>query len=64
MKPHIIAQYLLTLGRAFNEFYHACHCLKEENKELAKARLLLIDSTRQVIKNGLNLLGIYAPEEM
>ncbi|MBW2986765.1 arginine--tRNA ligase [Candidatus Woesearchaeota archaeon] len=64
MRPHIIAQYLLTLGRAFNEFYHACHCLNEENKELAKARLLLIDCSRQVIKNGLNLLGIYAPEEM
>jgi len=64
MRPHIIAQYLLSVGRAFNEFYHACHCLNEENKELAKARLLLIDSTRQVIKNGLNLLGIYAPEEM
>ena len=64
LRPHIIAQYLLTLGRAFNEFYHACHCLKEENKDLAKARLLLIDSARQVIKNGLNLLGIDAPEEM
>ena len=64
LRPHIIAQYLLALGRAFNEFYHACHCLKEENKDLAKARLLLIDSARQVIKNGLNLLGIHAPEEM
>lgn len=64
MRPHVIAQYLLALSRAFNEFYHACHCLNEENKELSKARLLLIDSTRQVIKNGLNLLGIYSPEEM
>ncbi|MBW3002152.1 arginine--tRNA ligase [Candidatus Woesearchaeota archaeon] len=64
LRPHIIAQYLLALGRAFNEFYHACHCLKEEDEELAKARLLLIDSSRQVIKNGLNLLGIHAPEEM
>jgi len=64
MRPHLIAQYLLTLGRAFNEFYHACHCLKEENEELSKARLLLIDCTRQVIKNGLLLLGIEAPEEM
>lgn len=63
-RPHIIAQYLLSLGRAFNEFYHACHCLNEENKELAKARLVLIDCTRQVIDNGLNLLGIDAPEEM
>jgi arginyl-tRNA synthetase len=64
LRPHIIAQYLLALGRAFNEFYHACHCLKEEDEELLKARLLLIDCTRQVLDNGLNLLGIHAPEEM
>lgn len=64
MRPHLIAQYLLSLGRVFNEFYHACHCLKEENKELAKARLLLIECSRQVLKNGLALLDIIAPEEM
>ncbi len=63
-RPHIIAQHLLVLGRAFNEFYHACHCLNEENKEISKARLLLIDCTRQVMKNGLHLLGIEAPSEM
>ncbi|MBW3014654.1 arginine--tRNA ligase, partial [Candidatus Woesearchaeota archaeon] len=63
-RPHLIAQYLLSLSRLFNEFYHACHCLNEENKDLAKARLLLIDCTRQVLKNALILLGIEAPEKM
>jgi len=63
-RPHFIAQYLLHLSRAFNEFYHSCPCLKEENKQLANARLLLVDCTRQVIMNGLQLLGIKAPEEM
>lgn len=63
-KPHVLAQYLIELGRAFNEFYHSCPCLKEEDKELQKARLLLIDCTRQVIKNGLKLLNIDSPDEM
>ncbi|MCK5029928.1 MAG: hypothetical protein KAR64_00525, partial [Thermoplasmatales archaeon] len=40
------------------------HVLSEENLELRKARLALVDSTRIVLKNGLDLLGIVAPEEM
>ncbi len=63
-KPHILAQYLLHLGRAFNEFYHSCPCMQETDKEKQKARLLLIDCTRTVLRNGLSLLGISAPEEM
>ncbi len=63
-KPHIIAQYLLQLGRGFNEFYHSCPCMQETDKDKQKARLLLIDCTRTVIKNGLGLLGITAPDEM
>lgn len=63
-KPHILAQYLLKLGKAFNEFYHACPVLKETDKEKQKARILLTECTRTVIKNGLELLGIEAPEEM
>ncbi len=63
-KPHILAQYLLLVGRAFNEFYHACPALKETDLEKQKARLLLIDCVRTVLRNGLGLLGITAPEEM
>lgn len=63
-KPHIIAQYLLELGRKFNEFYHKCNCLQEEDLQKKRARLLLIDCSRQAIKNGLSLLGIKCPEEM
>ena len=63
-KPHILAQYLIEFGRAFNEFYHACPCLSEENKELKLARLALIEASRQVLENGLRLLGISAPREM
>jgi len=62
-KPHLIANYLISLSQAFNEFYHV-HQVISEDKKLMQARLLLVDSVRQVLENGLNLLGIHAPEEM
>ncbi len=62
-KPHHIAQHLLKLSQAFNAFYHQ-HPVIQEDEELLNARLLLVDCTRQVLANGLALLGIRAPEEM
>jgi arginyl-tRNA synthetase len=62
-KPSLISRYLLDLSQSFNEFYHIHQILKEK-EELRNARILLIDSVRQVLKNGLNLLGIKAPERM
>jgi arginyl-tRNA synthetase len=62
-KPHVVAFYLLELAQAFNEFYHACPVISDV-EEVMKARLLLVDAVRQVLENGLGLLGIEAPEEM
>ncbi len=62
-KPSLICRYLLDLAQMFNEFYHK-HKVLGENQELSKARLALVDSTRQVLENGLTLLGIEAPERM
>ena len=62
-KPHHLAHYLIGLAQAFNEFYHQCQVLSED-KNQTKARLLLVDCVRQVLENGLHLLGIQAPEEM
>jgi len=62
-KPSLISRYLLDLSQAFNEFYHIHQILKEK-EEMRNARILLIDSVRQVLRNGLNLLGIEAPEKM
>lgn len=62
-KPHHLAQYLISLSQAFNEFYHKCPVICERDQDM-KARLLLVDSVRQVLENGLGLLGIKAPEEM
>jgi len=63
-KPHILAQYLIELARAFNEFYHSCSCLNEKDESIQKARLLLVDSARRVLKTGLKLLSIDAPGKM
>ncbi|MEK6964583.1 MAG: arginine--tRNA ligase [Nanoarchaeota archaeon] len=62
-KPHLIARYLLDLAQLFNEYYHK-HQVMNADENLTKARTLLIDGVRQVLKNGLSLLLIEAPEEM
>jgi arginyl-tRNA synthetase len=63
-KPHILTGYLSDIASQFNQFYRDCPVLSEENLDIRKARLALVDSSRIVLKNGLNLLGIIAPEEM
>jgi arginyl-tRNA synthetase len=63
-KPHILAQYLIEFGRAFNEFYHKCPCAQEKDEDIQLARLTLIEASRQLLENGLRLLGIEAPSEM
>ena len=62
-KPHIVCRYLLDLAQAFNEFYHSCHVISEDEK-LMQARIMLVAATKQVLANGLGVLGIHAPEEM
>ncbi|MCK4589034.1 MAG: arginine--tRNA ligase [Nanoarchaeota archaeon] len=62
-KPYLIARYLIDLSQAFNEFYHKCPVISEM-KHIMRARLLMVECTRQVLENGLALLGIKAPEEM
>ena len=63
LKPHLVGQFLIELGRSFNEFYHKCPVLGVDD-ELMKSRLALVEATRQVLENGLFALGIVAPKEM
>ena len=60
---HLIAQYLLTLCQSFNSFYTSCQVIPQ-NRELEKARLLLIYCVQIVIKIGLNILGIETLDQM
>lgn len=62
--PHIIANYTYGLTKKFSAFYHECSVLNAESDELKKARVLLINSVREVIKNCLWLLGIETVEYM
>jgi arginyl-tRNA synthetase len=63
-KPHSITTYLFEVASEFNQFYRDCPVLPEKNNKLRIGRLALVDVTRIVLQNGLNLLGIVAPEEM
>ncbi|MBL7156189.1 MAG: arginine--tRNA ligase [Candidatus Pacebacteria bacterium] len=62
--PNIICNYLFELSQIFNNFYESVPVLKAKNKEIKKTRLSIVKATAQVIKNGLNLLGISAPKKM
>ncbi len=62
-KPNLLANYTIKLAQQFNEFYHK-HQVLTEDPNLTKARLLLVDCTKQVLNNALHLLGIESPEEM
>ena len=61
--PHTLAHYLRELANLFHTYYNA-HQFIADNEQLRDARLNLICATQQVIKNGLSLLGVSAPESM
>jgi len=62
-EPNRVCTYLETLASAFHKFYTFCRILGTE-KDLAEARLALAVATKNVIKNGLTILGVDAPEKM
>ncbi|PNS08888.1 arginine--tRNA ligase [Solilutibacter silvestris] len=63
LEPYAIAQYLRDLATAFHTAYHAQPVLVEAEAE-RNARLAVCTATAQVLKNGLDLLGMTAPETM
>jgi len=63
LEPHTIAQYLRELANAFHTWYHAEPILVED-AAARDARLALSVATGQVLRNGLDLLGVSAPEKM
>ncbi|MCB1876736.1 MAG: arginine--tRNA ligase [Chromatiales bacterium] len=62
-EPHLLAAYLRELANDFHTGYNANRVLVED-EALRDARLLLARATAQVIRNGLGLLGVSAPESM
>ena len=63
LAPHLIAFYLKELAADFHSYYNASRFLVEDEK-VKLARLALIAAVAQVLKNGLALLGVSAPEKM
>jgi arginyl-tRNA synthetase len=62
-EPHRIANYLEELASSFHRFYTDCRILGSE-ENLAEARIALAKATQIVIKNGLSILGVSAPDSM
>lgn len=62
-ESHILAEYLKEVAASFHKFFHDCRIIDSE-KNIRDARLQLVNFTRIVMKNGLTILGINAPEKM
>ena len=62
-EPHLLAHYLKDLANDFHTYYNAQQFLVE-NTDLRNARLCLITATKQILANGLTLLGVTTPETM
>ncbi|MDR2191878.1 MAG: hypothetical protein LBO62_03240 [Endomicrobium sp.] len=63
MSPHHFTSYLTELADIYHKFYEKCRVLSDDAK-LTAARLKLIEAVMIIIKNGLDLLGVSAPEKM
>jgi arginyl-tRNA synthetase len=62
-EPHLLSHYLRELANDFHTYYNA-HTFLVDDEQLRNARLNLIEAARQVIANGLALLGVSAPASM
>lgn len=63
MEPHRITFYLMNLASVFHAYYNKHRVLTDES-DLTNARLYLVQAVQKVIRNGLGLLGVSAPEKM
>lgn len=63
-EPHKIINYLNELAESFHRFYHNNRIVDPEKIEISFARILLCKATKQVFKNGFEIIGVSAPERM
>ena len=62
-KPNLLTDYLFDLAKKFNTFYNACPILNQED-EILLSRLLIADRTAEILRQGLDLLGIKTVDRM
>ena len=63
-RPNVIADYLFDTAKIFNSFYNSKSILKEDNKNIMDARIILSKKTAYILKTGLSLLGIKTADRM
>ena len=64
MAPHKVCAYVYDLAEALNRFYHETRILSQENKSVQGSYINLLDLTRRVLEQCIDLLGFSAPERM
>ena len=62
--PALVANYAYELAKEFNQYYHDTPILREENKAVLQARLVLIETIAKVLSKAMSILGINLPERM
>jgi len=62
-EPFMVTRYIVGLAQEFNRFYHECPIITDDER-VKKARLLLTLTVNRVLKKGMELLGMEAPEKM
>jgi len=64
MSPHIVSFYLRELAGLLHRYYTAHPVLAAPDEGLMAARMLMLAAVAEVVRNGLDLLGVAAPEKM
>ena len=64
LEPQNISNYLTELSSTFHSYYARERVIDPDNKDLTDARIYLVNAIRIVIRNGLNILGVSAPDRM
>ena len=64
LAPHKICAYIYELANAFNGFYHEIRILAQENEKKKESYISLLDLTRRILEQCIDLLGFSAPDRM
>ncbi len=62
--PALIANYTYDLVKEYNQFYHDCPILREEDSAVRSLRLAISEATAHTVRTAMSLLGINVPERM
>ncbi|MEO0202552.1 MAG: DALR anticodon-binding domain-containing protein [candidate division WOR-3 bacterium] len=64
LEPHLLVYYLLELSEAFHSYYQHHRVIDIEDKNSTIARIIILEAIRKIIKTGLDLIGVSAPNKM